>query len=69
MLSTTLRTSLFATTLYAGTGKTLSLICSVLQWLENTQSQENQLPDAESDGDQICADLKYWAALYSCNTA
>lgn len=41
-----------ATTLYAGTGKTLSLICSVLQWLENTQSQENQVSDADSDGDQ-----------------
>lgn len=38
--------------LSAGTGKTLSLICSIFQWLEDKQPHDDQDPDAHSDGDQ-----------------
>jgi len=36
----------------AGTGKTLSLICSVLQWLEDRQKKADQAADQE--GDPMC---------------
>lgn len=39
--------------LLAGTGKTLSLICSVLQWLKDKQSQPNAGPSADTEGKAI----------------
>ena len=47
----------------AGTGKTLSLICSILQWLEDKQSVENAAPEAQSEG-QGGVDLEMKGTLW-----
>ncbi len=45
-------TPLSILSLCAGTGKTLSLICSVLQWLEDRQEKADRAADQE--GDSMC---------------
>jgi len=45
-------TSLSIVSTCAGTGKTLSLICSVLQWLEDRQEKADRAADQE--GDRMC---------------
>ena len=40
----------------AGTGKTLSLICSVLQWLEDRQKKADRAADQEGDPTCVAAE-------------
>lgn len=48
-------TSLLTVSACTGTGKTLSLICSVLQWLEDRQKKADRAADQEGDPTCVAA--------------